>query len=671
MQLTKAVIKNFRNIKDLSFDFTKTTAIVGKNHIGKTNTLHAVYWVLADALLDNSKEFDSITPTDDRRATTMVELTFDDGFKVAKTYKEIWQKIRGTSSERLTGHDTTYIINDITYKRISEAVAVIRKQILGEETENKSVDLIKALINPLYLFLQEDWKKARTFITSLVKIKSDEEIIAEEAKFKDISADLSKYNNKTDVLMRYYSEKIETANKEIKQSDILIEDYNKQISENKVTDEEVMTAQSEKDKYNADLIAIKKGDVDTRVKALEDAKREVAREISDIENGLREKKAKAEYENYQQRSALLDRSNELRTTLHSKRGELGIHNALEEQLTAQQDKLKRLNKTRENYLEQYKKIKAETFSFDKKVCPHCGMQLNEEEEEKALQEFNSSKEMRLGIVANNGKNNNYEISKVEAEIEQTKRSLAEIDINALRAEIERLDAEKVKLDAEINKIPLTVNDFIPANDESWLKANEKLKELNRNINEANIASTANVQSAINDYKLANAKVQEHFSEIERKKLICEINQKNLNNEETKRMASTADLTKYEKLKLILKDFILAKLAMINESTKQIFPDIEFTLVEQNITEGSFDEVCYPLIVGKKTPFANGSNSERILTGIHIINDLHRFLGIQPLPIIFDEGETLDDFSVSEIVTDNQVIYSKVDSRFAIDYPTAI
>ena len=193
--------------------------------------------------------------------------------------------------------------------------------------------------------------------------------------------------------------------------------------------------------------------------------------------------------------------------------------------------------------------------------------------------------MRLGIVANNGKNNNYEISKVEAEIEQTKRSLAERDINALRAEIERLDAEKVKLDAEIDKIPLTVNDFSPANDESWLKANEKLKELNRNINEANIASTANVQSAINDYKLANAKVQEHFSEIERKKLICEINQKNLNNEETKRTASVADLTKYEKLKLILKDFILAKLAIINESTKQIFPDIEFTLVEQNITEG--------------------------------------------------------------------------------------
>jgi hypothetical protein len=236
---------------------------------------------------------------------------------------------------------------------------------------------------------------------------------------------------------------------------------------------------------------------------------------------------------------------------------------------------------------------------------------------------------------------------------------------------EKDELKDIIINIQINKIPLTVNDFRPANDESWLKANEKLKELNRSINEANMASTANVQSAINDYKIANAKMQEHLSEIERKKLICEINQKNLNNEETKRMASTADLTKYEKLKLILKDFILAKLAMINESRKQIFPDIEFTLVEQNITEGSFDEVCYPLIVGKKTPFANGSNSERILTGIHIINDLHRFLGIQPLPIIFDEGETLDDFSVSEIVTDNQVIYSKVDSRFAIDYPTAI
>ena len=101
MQIVKLEIQNFRNIKSATYNLFEITAIVGKNHLGKTNTLHALYWLLSDSLLDNSKQFDSITPKDDNRALTSVKVTLDDGFTIAKTYRELWQKQRGSAPDRL------------------------------------------------------------------------------------------------------------------------------------------------------------------------------------------------------------------------------------------------------------------------------------------------------------------------------------------------------------------------------------------------------------------------------------------------------------------------------------------------------------------------------------------------------------------------------------------
>lgn len=76
---------------------------------------------------------------------------------------------------------------------------------------------------------------------------------------------------------------------------------------------------------------------------------------------------------------------------------------------------------------------------------------------------------------------------------------------------------------------------------------------------------------------------------------------------------------YEQQSLLVNEFILTKLQMINKHVSQVFGDrVKFTLVETNIKEGSWNEVCYPSVLDKDTPFLNGSGSEQILTGIYLI-----------------------------------------------------
>ena len=46
MKLSSIYIKNFRNIDEISLDFSKITVLVGENGIGKTNILMAIYKIL-------------------------------------------------------------------------------------------------------------------------------------------------------------------------------------------------------------------------------------------------------------------------------------------------------------------------------------------------------------------------------------------------------------------------------------------------------------------------------------------------------------------------------------------------------------------------------------------------------------------------------------------------
>ncbi|MEF9968746.1 MAG: AAA family ATPase, partial [Longicatena sp.] len=122
MKITKISINNFRNVTHAEYELGDLNIFAGANKQGKTNTILAVYWALADCLFDGSSDYASFKPIGNESETVSVELEFDNNFKLKKSFEENWVKTRGTDEKVMQGHITSYEINDTKYKTNKEAI---------------------------------------------------------------------------------------------------------------------------------------------------------------------------------------------------------------------------------------------------------------------------------------------------------------------------------------------------------------------------------------------------------------------------------------------------------------------------------------------------------------------------------------------------------------------
>lgn len=117
-------------------------------------------------------------------------------------------------------------------------------------------------------------------------------------------------------------------------------------------------------------------------------------------------------------------------------------------------------------------------------------------------------------------------------------------------------------------------------------------------------------------------------------------------------------------------YLNMRLEILNAKAKQVFGQVRWNFIEYNLKDMSYSEVCHPYIIGKDTKFDNGSTSEKVITGIAIINALCDATATPHLPILFDEGEALDSESIAnKIVSPSQIITAKVSDAFIT--PTVI
>lgn len=116
------------------------------------------------------------------------------------------------------------------------------------------------------------------------------------------------------------------------------------------------------------------------------------------------------------------------------------------------------------------------------------------------------------------------------------------------------------------------------------------------------------------------------------------------------------LAERETIKISAQKYFEAQRVLMNKEVHKVFgEDVDWKFIEENQKDDSYSLVCYPLVKGKKTKLANGSTSEKILTGISVItNYLKHHKDLEALPLIFDEGETLDHESLEKVVANSQV-----------------
>lgn len=672
MQLKKVTINNFRNIEHQEYELDKINIFAGPNRIGKTNTIIAIYWAITGYLLDGSSDHASLKPLSDTRAEVSVELEFDT-FKLKKVFYENWVKNRGTKEETMSGHITEIYINDIHVKNTDAIKTIASYFNVDNEFNTSKFDLLQAIINPYYIS-KVDWKELRKFIIALIGDVSNEDVFQENDELLKIKDRLEVDDYDTAKTNKFFAAKIKECKDTVKE----VEGKIKGLQDiHDVSDVDYNQAKMMIDKLNEQSYAVKNDDDS----GLKEAKSKLNEELIELQekyqfirksdqekltlinkssnekiNNLIQEVDPVKKELNQIKKELIDKENIYTTTqtqINRLKLELGNQEDKREQLYQLYDKLN------ETVIEKNKAI------IDVITCPNCNHVLNQDAIEKAneqaeqmYQKALDKKENELAEIIAKGKATKQQIEKITLEIQEKEKQSKMIENEVLISKkvyndmLQKVDALDMAINAERNNIQYQFESE---------ESKEILIQINNKQKEIELLSTTS-QDIDKRVKLAEIEQEkEQYQKI--------INDKNMflnaqelikkNNEALERI--TNNQIQLEQFQILVNTFILTKLNMFNNRISEVFGDrINFTLIENNIKEGSWNEVCYPSVLDKQTPLNQGSGSEQILTGIYLIECATKKLGIKPTIYIFDECDKLDTKSLANIETQAQLVSTRVD-----------
>ena len=657
MELNRIVIDNFRNIQHAEDTLDpRINIFTGPNRMGKTNTLLAIYWAMTDVLMDGSSDFPSIKPLSNPKLDVSVELAFD-SFTLKKIYREKWTKTRGSNTETMTGHETIYYIDDVKTS-ITEAKKTLAKNFGTEgKTEVGKFDLLRAVIDPYYV-ARNDWKTTRKFIIELVGDVTNQDIVDSNPEFNTIAERLEKDGWDTDKTKKYYAGQVKSAKEQV-------EDLNGKIAGLQmiadVSPDDLRMAQTQLSQIAESIASIKSGAgrdpmVDQAKEewyaakeaqaAQEDREREEFQQK--INARLDEKKRRNEAVEAQgakvreAKNKLILFDNETVTMQRSLNNEMLNESSLQSERTSLLAKYHRIEDD----------IDKVTTSAIK--CPNCGFVLNGDDIEKRTQALTKEKEETVS----HGKDIALQIQNVQLKIEdfQTKLTQRAEDRKPLAENL--MGEQNVLAGLEIDRDRFDTNMRFVASDQLQALMNATLEK--KQAYEARAAASANdttqaakIAELENQKAMPNQVIGEHAAYETAQKKVADLKQELT-------LAQRMQVSCEQSLALC-DSFIRAKLEAFNKRVETVFGTrIHFTLIDNNIKEGSWTEVCYPSVLDKETPFLNGSGSEQILAGIYIAECIKKKLGMEDLPYIFDECDKLDTKSITNIETNSQIITTKVD-----------
>ena len=679
MQIKTLIIQNFRNIKNKTYNFGKVNCIEAKNHTGKTNSIQALYWLFTGKLLDGSQNDISIKPIGSNSEKVSVKVVFlnDSGeeHSIEKTYTEHWTTTRGSNDLVLTGHDTTFYIDDIAQKRVSDAKQEIldTTHIDSELTSNlKDFDLFQAVMNPTYLGEILDWKVLRKLIVSIIGDVSNEEVMSNNTECLIAKELLERYDYKVDKVVTYCNQQLDTLKKQEIETQAKIEVLRN--AEDVPTEElkEIETKIFEKQTTIKELENPTKA-VDPRVEALE---KEITSLKADYSN-----KRNAEYNLYlENKNNSYKQRNAAEQEVRNKHLELDKARNLEMQKVSERNnadnKVDALKTKLNNYIEERSRFAKEFVSESKKVysstvdqitCPNCGAVLNADAIESAKAFWQKEHQERLEEIKTKGLEAKLNIEQTELSLKEAQAFLDKVSKEYEEVENQVSEAEKIYLNAK--------QDFASKYGEEqpftiYLESKE-LGELKKEISE----KETELESIKNSVNNVEKKFDEIFKLKEEIKLlqarqgvhaIYENNQKTATSLEVQLDNIRSEKGNLSMVKEAARLFNKTKLEILNAKLKAHFgTDVTWILAEDNIKEGSWNEVCYPLIIGTNTPYKNGSTSEKVMTGIKVIEIIKKSLNIPDAPILVDEIGELDSESIKSITSfsNSQIIATRVNDRY--------
>lgn len=695
ISLKKAIIYNFKGIKELVIEFAKSTSIYGANATCKTSIVDAFRWVMFDKNSADETSF-NVQPLDGSnkiisKVEVDVSIVLEVDFKEVtfrRVMKENWKTPRGTNVPVKDGNENVYYWNDVPMRLTDYKVKVA-----GVVSE----DIFKLVTDPHY-FNKIKWQARRQTLTEMAGEISDEAIAASKPKFAVLLRELESKD------AAEYKRQIAASKKKLKDGLVAIPtriDEAKRGTPQELNWSELVSTLSEKEAsvaaIDASLLnesqAIAAGN--DAIRGKQTRIHNLRSQLNTIEFGIR--------------NAVQDKKQNRESKIQEeKRKFRGLNDEYTGNTTEYLNSQRRLEAiiTEQAQLRgHWKIINEKAFEFDESelaqlrtewaqvdaskleyndddfCCPTCkrsfedgdiatkkteleanfntkkssrlaainarAEQIKNEKETKAGQ-FTDNKAKQLQVIINRGTEIATEIQALEAKLANLKASNDSLttSINLANQAINERETENARLiQAEATQVATDLQNHVEYNS---VQAN--IKSLETEITQPEPSQV------MNNLKSEKAVLVKEVDEVKAKLAIQDqIKSTNVRviqlEAEQERLAQ--ELAELEGKEFLMQEFAKAKITEVETRINGLFKYARFKMFDQAITiNGGESECCETTYNG--VPFSDLNTAAKMLVGIDIINALSKHYEVQA-PIFLDNRESVITIPETEAQVINLIV----------------
>ena len=294
-------------------------------------------------------------------------------------------------------------------------------------------------------------------------------------------------------------------------------------------------------------------------------------------------------------------------------------------------------------------VSGETFTVGN--CPTCGQVLPAEQVNRAKEQFEADKQVRLSKILD------------AANTTKATKAMAEDRFNNGADEIAQIDAEiadlQVQIDAaEASKVePKDMDDYAARKDAIW----EKMNQLTGELHDMLTASSDVIEKLRDERTEVQTAIREQMAIVNKESLLDYSRQRVEELREDARNAAEC-LEAIEKMLFLIDEYSRYKTRFVEDSINGLFRIARFRLFREQ-ANGGVEDRCD--VVHDGVPYISVNNGMKINLGIDIINTLSVAYGVR-VPLFVDNAESVTRLEKcdSQII---RLVVSEKDKELVVQY----
>jgi chromosome segregation ATPase len=550
--------------------------------------------------------------------------TFDVDSKIItfkRVYSEKWVTKRGNDLEELTGHETTFFVNDVPKSKGEYQTSV---------SEMIDENISKIISNPLYFNEKMKWDERRKILSSMAgEIKQDEIVSQMNGNIDELREMLSKGDE-----LNEQKKVVQAKKKKLKEELATIKPRIDEARYNMPEPVDACAVQNEIISLDGELNSIDE-QMQNRLKSVEKSQ---------------EQAKKVQEQKYELNSKLIELQNEFNQSekqyawsIQSKRAELEneiktLVQSINTSTSFDLNEIEFLTKQNNDLRDQFGKVTNMIFdeNCQDKNCPTCKQSLQDYESkvEELRAAFNTEKLQRLEKIREQGKSNNERIERYKESIENANIANQEIQKQIEQKKTYLQEFEK----SIISERPSTTPEIeaLKVQIESIVIPSIELPDIS-DLREAKATISLEIDAKKQTLNVANqiAKTNERIAELE-----------------SQQRTLAQEVASCEKIEMQIDQYNKIQIETIEQRVNSKFSIVKWKMFDEQINGGLAD-TCEAIVNG--TPFNDLNTAMKYNAGLDVINALNYHFGIFA-PVFIDQRESI----VSLIKTECQVINLKVD-----------